>query len=301
MQGTLTQLETFYWITRLGTFRAAAAQLYVTQPTISLRVRDLERTLGVRLFERHGRQMRLTTEGDGLLPVVRRMMDLAEQISANHAVADPIRRRFRLGAPASVALSCMPGLLGALKRQYPEFGVALTIDNSMVLRDRLNARELDMAFVVEPVVEPYVRMELLGAMHHAWVASPRLGLPRNGVEPKDLLRYQVFTHPEPSNLMLLVRNWFGSAGLEPEHLSTCTDLSVIIRLTAAGEGVSLLPPAILTTELRLGALQTLEARPEIARPHLYAAYQVDKIGPSMSTLLKIAREAVAQSSLLVPT
>ena len=300
MQGTLTQIETFYWITRLGSFRAAAAHLNVSQPTISLRVRGLERTLGVRLFERSGRQMRLTAEGDGLLPVVRRMMDLAEQISANHAVADPIQGRFRLGAPASVALSCMPGLLGALKRQYPEFTVALTIDNSMVLRDRLNARELDMAFVVEPAVEPYVRVELLGAMHHAWVASPRLGLPAK-VEPKDLLPYQVLTHPEPSNLMLLVRNWFGSAGLEPDHLSTCTDLSVIIRLTAAAEGVSLLPPAILATELRLGSLHTLEARPEIARPHLYAAYQVDKIGPGMSTLLKIARDAVGQSSLLVPT
>ncbi len=301
MRGTLDQIEAFYWITRLGSFHAAAVQLSVSQPTISLRIRSLERALGLRLFERDGRRARLTREGDTLLPVVRRMMDLAEQVSAKHVLQDPLRGRLRLGAPASFALSCMADLLGALKRRYPELTVALTIDNSMVLRERLNRRELDLAFVVEPAVEPYVRVELLGAMRHAWVASPRLGLRGRGVEPKDLLPYQVFTHPEPSNLMALVMNWFGSAGLEPEHVSTCNDLSVIIRLTAAGEGVSLLPRAILTTELRLGALQIVETRPEIARPHLYVAYQVDKIGPSMSALLAMARRVVARSSLLAST
>ena len=70
----------------------------------------------------------------------------------------------------------MADLLGALKRPYPELSVALTIDNSAVLRQMLNRRELDMAFVVEPEVEPYVRVELLGSMRHAWVGGARLGL-----------------------------------------------------------------------------------------------------------------------------
>lgn len=301
MRGTLDQIEAFYWITRLGSFRAAAVQLSLSQPTISLRIRNLERTLGVRLFRRDGRRIRLSAEGETLLPTVRRMMDLAEQVSAQHVLRDPFGGRLRLGAPASVALSCMADLLGTVKRQYPDLTVAVTVDNSLVLRDRLNRRELDMAFVVEPAVEPYVRVALLGAMQHGWVASPRLGLHGKKVEPTDLLPYQVFTQPEPSNLMALVVNWFGSAGLAPEHVSTCNDLSVIIRLTAAGEGVSLLPPAILTTELGLGTLHLIEARPEVAHPHLYAAYQVDKIGPTMNALLAIGRRVVGRSSLLAST
>ena len=153
--------------------------------------------------------------------------------------------------------------------------------------------------MVEPEVEPYVRLEPLGTMTHAWVASPRLGLGGTPVEPRDLLRFHVFTHPEPSSLMMLVRNWFGSAGLEPQQLSTCNDLSVIIRLTVAGEGVSLLPPAILGAELRSGGLALLKATPRLERPHLYAAYQVDKAGRSVTTVLETARRVTTRSGLVV--
>jgi DNA-binding transcriptional LysR family regulator len=298
MRGTLDQLEAFFWIARLGSFRAAAAQLRLSQPTISLRIRSLEAALGLRLFERRGRRVRVTPEGDRLLPAVRRMMGLAEQVWSAPGIQDPLRGRLRLGAPASVALSCVADLLGALKGEDLELTVALTVDNSVALCQRLNRRELDVAFVVEPVVEPHVRLELLGAMWHAWVASPRLGLHDSRVEPRDLQPYHVFTHPEPSNLTDLVRGWFASAGLEPEHVSTCNDLSVIIRLTAAGEGVSLLPPAILATDLRLGSVHMLEAHPGIPHPHLYIAYQADKAGLHMKTLLALGRRVVRRSSLL---
>ena len=52
MQATLAQIEAFYWIARLGGFRAAAARFNLTQPTISLRIRGLEQALGLKLFER---------------------------------------------------------------------------------------------------------------------------------------------------------------------------------------------------------------------------------------------------------
>src|SRR5580693_4156353 len=140
MRATLGQIEALYWIERLGSFRAAAVQLNLTQPTISLRIRSLEDALGVRVFERGGRQARLTAEGTAMLPLVTRLMDLAGQIKAHHTVRDPLLGRLRLGAPASFALSCMPQLLGDLRKHYPELTVALTVDNSVVLCQRLNAR-----------------------------------------------------------------------------------------------------------------------------------------------------------------
>ena len=112
--------------------------------------------------------------------------------------------------------------------------MALTIDRTAVLHQKLAQRELDLAFVVGPagelMVEPYLRMVPLGIMTHAWVAGPQLGLAGRWIEPKHLLPYQVFTQPEPSILMTLVMNWFGSAGLEPQRLGTCNSLSVILRL-----------------------------------------------------------------------
>jgi DNA-binding transcriptional LysR family regulator len=60
MKPTLNQIEAFHWIARLGTFRAAGAQLNLTQPTISLRIRGLEDALGCKLFQRVGQRARRT-------------------------------------------------------------------------------------------------------------------------------------------------------------------------------------------------------------------------------------------------
>ena len=296
MKATLAQLEAFYWIARLRGFRAAAGHLNLTQPTVSLRIRGLEQALGLKLFERSGRKTCLTSEGRELLPQAERMIGLVEQLNAKRGHDDPLRGRLRLGAPDSFGLICMPALLGALKKQYPELNVALTIDNSSVLSQRLNDRELDVAILADPQLEPHVAIEPLGTIECAWVASARLHLPRGAVRPRDLAPHEIFTNAEPSNLMTLVRDWFATAGLEVPHLSTCNSLSVILRLTMAGAGVSLLPTAILPRRRTSGALRILHAQPKLDRPRLFAAYQLEKAGQRVEAVLKTVRRVIAQSN-----
>ena len=298
MKPTLNQIEAFHWIARLGTFHAAGAQLNLTQPTISLRIRGLEAALGCKLFERVGQRVRLTGDGAQLLPTAERIVTLSGQLAAGGNGTGSLFGRLRLGAPDSFGLTCMAGLLSALKERHPELAVALTIDNSAVLAQKLNARELDFAFVVDATVEDHIRMEPLGMMDLAWVGSPRLDLPKRAVRPADLLRLPIFTNPEPSKLMAVIRAWFGAAGIEVPPLSTCNSLSVILRLTLAGEGVSLLPTAILSKELGTGRLRALGARPAIARSQLFAAYQIDKLGGGALTVIDIARKVIRRSRLL---
>jgi DNA-binding transcriptional LysR family regulator len=297
MKTTLSQIEAFCWIARLRSFQAAASRLNLSQPTISLRIQGLERALGRRLFERAGRRVELTIEGAALLPEAERMMALSEHFSAKAPRRDPLRGRLRLGAPDSFALVCMPGLLGKLRKVFPELDVALTIDNSSVLGQKLNKRELDVALLAAPDLEPHVAAEPLGPIPLAWMASPALRL-RRSLGPGDLVRYPVFTNPEPSNLMTLVRGWFSAAGLEPPRLSTCNSLSVILRLTVAGEGVSLLPTAMLGSEIGSGTLRILKTRPSIVEPRLFFAYQTDKAGRSIDVVSEMAQQVIANANFL---
>ena len=300
MKATLAQIEAFYWIARLRGFRAAAGHLNLTQPTISLRIRGLEQALGLKLFERSGRRAHLTPEGLEFMPQAERMIGWVEELNARQAYDDPLRGRLRLGAPDSFGLTCMPSLLAALRKQYPELNVALTIDNSSVLSQRLNDRELDVAILADPEIGPHVAIELLGRIECAWIASTRLRLPRGAVRPRDLAPHEIFTNPEPSNLMTLVRDWFGTAGLDVPHLSTCNDLSVILRLTMAGAGVSLLPTAILPRRRGAsGSLRILHAQPRLGRPRLFAAYQIEKSGRRVEAVLDTVRRVIAASNLVV--
>lgn len=297
MKATLSQIEAFYWIARLGSFRGAAGFLHVTQPTLTLRIQALETMLGRRLFDRAGREVRLTGDGKALLPRAEQMMSIAETFGAGSMQDDPLRGQLRLGAPDSFGLTCMPSLLQSLRRECPELTVGLTINNSAVLSQQLNKRDLNIAFLANPRTDRHVRVELLGSMALAWIASTRVRLPKH-VTPRDLVDQDILTNPDPSNLMLIVQNWFASADWLPPRLSTCTDLSVILRLAATGAGVAVLPTAILPAKPEAAGLQILQTRPVIPREQFFAAYLGDKSGSGLRTTIKLARRSISDSKLL---
>jgi DNA-binding transcriptional LysR family regulator len=297
MKPSLGQIEAFYWIARLGSFRKAASFLNLTQPTITLRIRALEAAAGARLFDRTRRQIRLTSAGAALLPRADRMMALAEEFGSRSVENDPLRGRLRLGAPDSFGLTCMSQLLRSLRDQCPDLEIALTVDNSAVLSQQLNERILDVAFIADPKVDTHVKTELLGTMELAWIAGGAFSLPQL-VTPSDLVDHDIITNAAPANLMTIVLNWFGSAGLRPARLSTCNSLSVMLRLTAAATGVAILPTAILQTDPEMAHLRVLQAQPEIPRQRFYAAYLDEKSGPGLRTAIFLARQAVSASNLL---
>ena len=79
-------LETLVWIARLGSFRAAAARLHLTQPTISMRVRELEAQVGVALFDRRSYRARLTPRGREVVGYAEQILGLADRIDRKSVV-----------------------------------------------------------------------------------------------------------------------------------------------------------------------------------------------------------------------
>ena len=134
---------------------------------------------------------------------------------------DPLRGRLRLGAPDSFGLTCMPSLWPRSESNIPELNVALTIDNSSVLSQRLNDRELDIAILADPEMGRMSARNCSARIECAWVASARLRLPRGAVRPRDLRRHEIFTNPEPSNLMTLRARLVLHRRARGPHLSTC--------------------------------------------------------------------------------
>src|SRR5260370_32833363 len=107
----LTQIETFFWIARLGSFQQAAARLNLSQPTISLRIRQLEAVIGVSLFERQGHRIRLSEQGEQLLTLAQDLLTLSNQIEARFVPVNATKGVVRLGLPESVAATCLSSLI----------------------------------------------------------------------------------------------------------------------------------------------------------------------------------------------
>jgi DNA-binding transcriptional LysR family regulator len=294
---SFAHLEALIAIADLGSFRAAAKRLSVTQPTVSMRIRELEHSLDTPLFDRSSYRPQLTANGREILKYAQRMMALMRDMRACALNGAGVVGTIRLGAADSFALTCLPSLLAELEHRFPRLRVALDIDYSFNLNHKLHRGDLDIAFLTSPTAGPAVRIEPLVPIPLVWVASPRLGLPETRLIAADLADMPIITNPEPSNLYTSAIEWFGRAGLEPTRLSSCNSLTHMVRLTAAGVGVSLLPTAILHHEIESGMLHILETDPPIEPHSMAIAVRCTPTSADLSLVQEIARGIVANSDM----
>ncbi len=292
------QLEAVHWIARLGSFRAAATRLHVSQPTISMRVRELERHLGAVLFDRNSYRAQLTDAGRDAVRYAERILGLAEEMEQGSERSMVLAAPVRLGAADSFALTHLPALLSQLEHAFPALRVDLQIDFSSNLKQRLQRGGLDMAFLTGPVEGAALEVAHLVRLPLAWVASPRLALPTRPLRPDDLRTTAILANPRPSHLFHTVQTWFASAGLRPARLMTCNSLTVMARLASAGFGVTLLPMDILRNTLELGQLQLLRTDPLIDPYDMVMVSRDSMPADLVSAIRDIARRLVRPDDLV---
>ncbi len=291
---TLAQLDAFRWVARLSSFRGAAERLHVTQPTISLRIRELESELGVTLFERRNEGTRLTPEGDVMLRYVEQGLDVFDAMRERLRTRDPLRGVLRLGTSDMFAMSYLPQIVQRLEVAYPQLRVELHVANSVMLADLLNRNQLDLAFLVDPAVRDHVVVEPLKVQEVAWISSASKRLRHAALRPRDLANESILTSPPGSPLHNLIVRWFADARLPTPTLSTCNNIAVTAGLVARGIAVSALPVDAVARELHEGSLVRYAQKPAFAPMQLCGAYQSASRGASIDAVLRTARSVIAE-------
>lgn len=292
MRIRLDQLEALVWIARLGSFRAAARRLNITQPAISARIRELERQAGMTIFNRAQGRPRVTREGTEVLRFGEQMLRLSESLTAFLSAKQELTGTIRMGVAESFASTHLSALLGLLAVHHPELHVELDIDFSTNLDRKLRAAELDIAFLNAPTADPRVATLPLLETELAWFASPRLLLPKGRLGPRELEKVPVLTNPRQSHLYRTIMEWFGTAGTAPERVNTCNSLAIMTKLTSDGFGVSLLPVALVSSELKRRALRRLQASPGVPNHVISIAYRTDPGSGDLARILDLIKEII---------
>jgi len=298
---TIAQLEALFWVVRLGSFHAAATRLHVSQPTISLRIQQLEAAAG-RLISRDGHRFTLTKQGTVVLEHASGIVSLADRISACCTAVGAARGVVRLGLPDSIAAACLSALVSRVAEVCPLVRLDVTVDLSSTINRRLKDLSLDVAILAEPDVGPPIKLMPIGRNPLAWLGAPST-LPGNGVTPADLARFRVITTPEFSHTYDIVMEWFASAMIEPPRVSTCNNLNMIARLISDGIGVGVLPLAMVQRELAAGSLVAFTCEPALRTRTLQAAYHTERpralIG-TIESVVRVAREVLTSKVPLLP-
>lgn len=149
---SLRLLRAFTHVAENRSFRAAADVLNITQPALSLQIKDLEERLGVRLFERQARAATLTRAGEALLPKARHILaasDELEQFAAR--LGEPLTGRLRLGVIPTIAPYLLPKLLQETAGDYPSLELHISEDKTENLLAALRNGQIDVALLALPL------------------------------------------------------------------------------------------------------------------------------------------------------
>jgi LysR family transcriptional regulator, transcription activator of glutamate synthase operon len=253
----LRDLHFFEAVARHQHVSRAAAELAIAQPALSKLIHKLEQELGVRLFERVGRNIRLTEAGQRLHEHTRMIQAQIEALRAEmRAHAGIERGRVVIGTPPTVGLRLLPEVLAAFHHEHPAVELHVRESSSQGLLRLLDEGELDLAIVTLPAGRRWItetplfteRLVLVVSTDHRLAGSQQVRFAELADEP--FLMYPAGYEMREATLAACRQ-----AGFRPQIVLDGGEIDLLLRLAEVGLGLALMPPLALRGNERLAVLQ----------------------------------------------
>jgi DNA-binding transcriptional LysR family regulator len=261
----LDYLRSFVAVTELGSFSAAADRLELTQPAVSLQVRQLERRLGAPLVERVGRKARPTAAGAALLehaPRIDAAVAAALEAVARHATGT--LGRVRLGTGATACIFLLPPILRALRRRFPDLEITVSTGNTGDIVKAIDDNLLDVGLVTLPVAGRMLEATPVLEEEFLAIAPPGTDLPAR-VTAASLAAHPLLLFEPGAHTRRLADAWFARAGVAAKPVMSLGSVEALKELVAAGLGCAILPSLALRKERARGPLLVRPLAPRLHR------------------------------------
>jgi len=245
----LRHIRTFVTVAEVGTVSKAALRLHVAQPALSRQIANLEDDFGVKLFDRVGRRLLLTSEGQQLLSDCRGLLNYARALGEH---AHLLRRGdvgvLRVAASPHLIEGIFPDLLSRYAERYPNVQVRL-IDvvgaESLAMLERGEIHLTQTTVLALAGNEQRFASHPLGPMEMLAACHPRLKLGKDGtVEIDSLAPYPLLQ----ATTEFLMRRSFDAAcrmaGFSPNYVLECRSPHALLAMAEAGHGVAIIPSAL---------------------------------------------------------
>lgn len=237
----LSDLKVFRAVVEAGGITRAAERLHRVPSNITTRIRQLEEDLGLVLFFRDGKRLRLSPAGHLLFDYASRILGLAQEArEALHGTTP--HGRLRLGTMESTAASRLPAPLAEYHRRFPEVALELRTGSTKQLMMWVLNGELEAALVADPAADARLdeltlfeeKLVIVAEAGHAAIRSP------NDVSGRTLLAFG-----EGCAYRKRLEQWFSDADMVPEKLTELSSYHAMLGCVAAGMGIALMPRSVL--------------------------------------------------------
>lgn len=287
MNITLRQLQIFSSVVRQLSFTRAAAELFLTQPAVSMQVKQLETKLGLPLFEQLGKRIFLTEAGNEVANYARA---ITQQLDEMDAVLNRMKGVGGGKLKISVATTAnyfIPSLLGTFMQRYPDIAVSLDVTNRESLLRQLNENVVDLVVMGQPPPEMDLDAGLFMDNPLVIVAPPDHPLAKQKKISLQRLQNEIFLVREPgSGTRVAMERFFSERQI---HVMTGMEVGsneAIKQSVQAGLGLGLLSQVTLEQELSLKRLVVLDVAEFPILRHWYVVHRKGKRLPLSAQAFK---------------
>lgn len=281
---TLDQLEIFLAVARHLHFTRAAEELYISQPSVSSAIQNLEEQYGVRLFNRLGRRIELTDAGRLLQPAVEQIFQQVELTERGlQELNDLHKGQLRLGASQTIGSYWLPRFLSQFKQLYPGIQVDCTLGNTQEISQGTISGRFDLGFI-EGEVEPAVavatidrivgidRLQIIVGQSHPWFERTEVAIAELPMTAWVMRESGSGTRHQFERAL---QQW----GIEPADLTIVLEVKngeMVKSAIESGVGAGAISNLIITKELQLNTLRSIQVKEWIEPAQMVRSFRLIK-------------------------
>lgn len=292
-QLNLHRLSIFMTVVETGGFSAAAQKLYMSQPSVSNHVRNLEQSLQTTLIDRSGPRIRPTAEGEVLVEYARRVFLLTEEaVAAIREVSGLQTGRLEVGGTTTVGTYLLPRLLARFRDRHRAIECDIVVGNNGQIVKRLLDGELGLAIVAGQPGAPQLKTETVLDERLLLVAAPDHPLTQHTdpLTPRQLAGERFLLREPGSQTRDLQEAALIGWDLDDMAKADMWGPETIKQSVAAGLGISLISEHAIDAEVRERRLVVLDVQPSLRSRPVVAAYRRDRLlSPAERAFLGLVR------------
>lgn len=288
-------LRTFLSVHKHLNYTRAAEEVFLSQPAVSRQIRQLERELGLRLFEQIGKSLNLTDAGRTLADEAGKLLGsmerVAEVVGSHRSAA---RGRLRIGASTTPGLYLLPAVLGRFHERYPQVELHYAIENSLRIEQRILRNELDLGFLgAYPTHNELVAVKLLDDEIVCFAKASHRLAKRRRIDAGSLSGETWIVREKGSATRQLFELWLGKAGGTLGSTIELEGPEAVKALVAAGVGISFMSIHGLQREIRGRRLKKLPVAGLRLKRAIFVVRHADKhTSPAMAAFLAFVQAAL---------
>lgn len=290
----IRQLVTFIRASQFQSFSKAAESLGYSQSAVTVQIRALEDELSVRLFDRLGKRVVLTGQGENFLQNAKRILDEVYNAQQSIKNNEELTGTLHIGTLESLCFYRLPPLLQQFRAAHPKVSVRVCTGSPEEMIEKMERGDVDLICILDEPRDSANWHKCVEVPEEVvFVCSPGLPLPHQGALcVSELLDKPFFLTEKNANYRRRFDRFLAAHDIELSPSLEISDTSFIIKMLESNQGVSLLPKFAVEEGVREGKLQRLEVSDFRVTMYRQVLYHKDKwCTPEMKAFLKLAEQA----------